>query len=71
MNTGLQKVQTGSARSGFTANHVYMVVDYDASTNRFLIINPHNITNTSATYAMWIDGGTLLRNFSEAVIATV
>jgi hypothetical protein len=58
---------------GFVSNHFYMVLAYNASSQLFEIINPHNCTDIGSNEAVteWVGWNTIGKDFSYYAVGNV
>ena len=58
---------------GFVSNHFYMVLAYNASSQLFEIINPHNATDINSGEAVteWVSWNTIGKDFSYYTVGNV
>lgn len=58
--------------SGYVSNHFYMIVAYNATSQLFEIINPHNATDSSGEIITeWVSWNTIGRDFCDYAVGTV
>ena len=58
---------------GFVSNHFYMVLAYNASSQLFEIINPHNCTDINSGEAVteWVGWNTIGKDFADYAVGNV